>query len=68
MSKLKLTFLMLLGLAAAISCKSQYEVLLASGDVDAKYDAAMNYFNQKKYQKWTKLKLNLVLRINIILD
>ncbi|MBP3257429.1 MAG: outer membrane protein assembly factor BamD [Bacteroidales bacterium] len=55
MRKLKLTFLMLLGLAAAISCKSQYEILLNSGDVDAKYDAAMELFSQKKYAKAAQL-------------
>ena len=37
------------------ACKSQYEVLLASNDVDAKYEAAMNYFNNKKYQKAAQL-------------
>ena len=31
-------------LSAMISCKSQYEVLLASNDVDAKYKAAMDFF------------------------
>ena len=42
------------GVAAALAvwaCKSQYEVLLASNDVDAKYEAAMNYFNTKKYAR-----------------
>lgn len=36
---------------AAVSCKSQYDVLMSSNDVDAKYEAAFAYFNQKKYQK-----------------
>ena len=40
---------------AAFSCKSQYEVLLSSNDVDAKYEAAMNYFNNKKYQRAAQL-------------
>ena len=43
------------GLLGALSCKSQYEVLLASSDVDAKYKAAMDYFNQKKYSKAAQL-------------
>ena len=40
---------------AAFSCKSQYEVLLASNDVDAKYEAAMDYFNNKKFQRAAQL-------------
>ena len=51
----KLCVFLALGLMAAVSCKSQYELLLASGDLDAKYDAAMNYFNNKKYQKAAQL-------------
>ena len=42
-------------LSAIISCKSQYEVLLASSDVDAKYKAAMEFFANKKYQKSAQL-------------
>ena len=37
------------------SCKSQYEILLSSNDVDAKYKAAMEYFNNKKYLKSAQL-------------
>lgn len=37
-----------LGIAA---CQTQYDALLSSNDVDAKYEAAMNYFNNRKYQK-----------------
>lgn len=51
----KLSALLALCLMTALSCKSQYEVLLSSGDVDAKYEAAMNYFNLKKYQKAAQL-------------
>ena len=48
--------LILLAAAVAIfSCKSQYEVLLASNDVDAKYQAAMEYFANKKYQRSAQL-------------
>lgn len=36
---------------AAVSCKSQYDMMLNSTDPDAKFKAAMEYFNQKKYQK-----------------
>ena len=37
------------------SCKSEYEVLLSSNDVDAKYKAAMDYFNNRKYLKSAQL-------------
>ena len=40
---------------AAVSCKSQYDVLLSSNDVDAKYKAAFEYFDLKKYQKAASL-------------
>lgn len=33
------------------SCKSQFEALLNSSDVRAKYDAAFDYFNREKYSK-----------------
>lgn len=49
---------LLILLAAAVaffSCKSQYEVLLASNDVEAKYQAAMEYFAAKKYQRSAQL-------------
>lgn len=36
---------------AASSCKSQYDTLLSSNDVDTKYKAAFDYFNKGKYQK-----------------
>ncbi len=38
-----------------VSCASQFETLLASNDVDAKYKAAMDYFQNKKYQKAAQL-------------
>lgn len=42
-------------LMAICSCKSQYELLLNSNDVDAKYKAAFEYFNNKKYSKAASL-------------
>ena len=33
------------------SCKSEFETLLSSNDVDAKYKAAMELFNNRKYLK-----------------
>ena len=38
-------------LLAGYSCKSQYELLLASNDFDTKYHAAMDYFQNRKYTK-----------------
>ena len=55
MKFLKISAAALSLLLLLFSCKSQYEVLLASNDVDAKYDAAMNYFQNKKYQKAAQL-------------
>ena len=37
------------------SCKSQFDALLSSNDADAKYKAAFEYFNNKKYQKASQL-------------
>lgn len=47
--------LCLLVVIALSSCKTQYEILLASNDVDAKYAAAMDYFQQQKYQRAAQL-------------
>ena len=47
----KLAAVSALALLSLNSCKSQYELLLSSADVDAKYEAAFNYFNNKKYSK-----------------
>ena len=37
------------------SCKSQYEMMLNSNDADAKYEAAFEYFNNRKYTKAASL-------------
>lgn len=55
MKYLKIVAATLAAALAVIACKSQYEVLLASNDVDAKYNAAMDYFQHKKYQKAAQL-------------
>ena len=57
MNKMKIRTILLAGtvLTALVSCKSEYETLLSSNDVDAKYKAAMEYFNNKKYQKAAQL-------------
>ncbi|MBR2064660.1 MAG: outer membrane protein assembly factor BamD [Bacteroidales bacterium] len=38
-------------IVALSSCKTQYELLLQSNDVDAKYEAAFNYYNEGKFSK-----------------
>lgn len=53
--KLRTLFIILCTAAAACSCKSQYEILLNSNDVDAKYKAAFEYFDAKKYSKAASL-------------
>ena len=55
MRKLKYTVAAALLLMAAFACKSQYDILLASNDIDAKYEAAMELFQNKKYQKAAQL-------------
>ena len=45
----------LLALAVMSSCKSQFEILLNSNDVDAKYKAAFEYFDNRKYNKAASL-------------
>lgn len=42
-------------ISAAVSCKSQFDALLSSNDVDAKYKAAFELFNKGKYQKAASL-------------
>lgn len=41
--------------AAVFSCKSQYDAMLESNDVDAKYAAARTYFENGKFQKAASL-------------
>ena len=53
-----------LSLAAFVSCKSQYELMLGSHDVDAKYEAAFNYFNEGKYAKSAALFESLSIQTN----
>ena len=44
-------FAVLLAAAALVSCKSEFDALLSSNNVPAKYEAAFRYFNARKYQK-----------------
>ena len=47
--------LMSLVILTICSCKSQFELLLNSNDVDAKFKAAFEYFDNKKYNKAASL-------------
>lgn len=46
------------------SCKSQFELLLNSNDVDSKYEAAFEYYNNKKYSKAASLFESLAVLTN----
>lgn len=53
------------GLIAALSlqaCKSEYDALLSSSDVDAKYAAAFDYFNNGKFSKAARLFENMAIQ------
>ena len=51
-------------LLALASCKSQYEALLTSNDSDAKYEAAFEYYNNRKYSKAANLFESLSMLTN----
>ncbi len=55
-------FLVVLFLTA--SCKSQYDAVLESSDVEVKYKAAFDYFNQGKYSRAATLFESLALITN----
>ena len=57
MKKINKTLLLATAVVAAFiaGCKSQYDILLEGNDVDAKYAAAFDYFNQGKYSKSAQL-------------
>ena len=45
------TIIIILAALLGVSCASQYDALIASNDVDAKYKAAFEYFEKGRYQK-----------------
>lgn len=49
--QMRRVIVLILGVALLFSCKSQYELLLNSNDVDTKYEAAFAYYNDGKYSK-----------------
>lgn len=51
-------------LVSSASCKSAFELLLESNDVDAKYKAAFEYLDQKKYDKSSQLFESLAMLTN----
>jgi len=60
--KLRNLFVVLTAIVAMTSCKSQYEILLNSNDADAKYEAAFQYFNDRKFSKAASLFESLSVR------
>jgi outer membrane protein assembly factor BamD len=55
MKRSSIIICILLALASFSSCKSQYDRMLESSDVDAKFKAAFDYFNSGKYTKAASL-------------
>ena len=55
---------LLAALALLPSCKSQYDAMLESSDVDMKYKAAFDYFNKGKYTRAATLFESLALLTN----
>lgn len=60
MNYLKTTLITVLAIIAAASCKSQYDILLESSDIDLKYAAAFDYYEQGKFNRASKLFESLV--------
>ncbi len=52
---MKKVTLIVCALTLVAACATKYETLLSSNDVDAKYRAAMDFFQNKKYQKAAQL-------------
>jgi len=46
------------------SCSAEYEKLLASGDTDAKYKAAFDYYNKGKYKRSAELFESLIMAMS----
>ena len=63
-SSLYFALSMLLVLAGLSACKTQYDKVLESNDVDLKYKAAFDYFNAGKYSRSAALFESLTLATN----
>lgn len=55
MSKNRIILVCVLAVICAVGCKSKFETLLSSNDVELKYNEAFNLFNTKKYKKAASL-------------
>lgn len=53
--KFRTLFLAVAALLVLSSCKSEFEAMLNSSDIDAKYEAAFKYYNDRKYSKAASL-------------
>lgn len=62
--KIRTLIVAVVAVIASVSCKSQYEILLNSNDVDAKYEAAFQYFNEGKYSKAATLFESMAVMTN----
>jgi outer membrane protein assembly factor BamD len=62
--KIRTLIVAVVAVIASVSCKSQYEILLNSNDVDAKYEAAFQYFNEGKYSKASTLFESMAVMTN----
>ena len=51
MKSYRLIMFSALALLLCAGCKSQYDLLLEGNDVEAKYAAAFQYFNQGRYTR-----------------
>ncbi len=60
----KLFFLLTAVLVSAGACKSKYELLLSSNNVEEKYKAAFEHYNAKKYKKSASLFESLAMQTN----
>ena len=59
--------ILLIGLSLLLllpACKSEYEALLSSNDADAKYKAAFELFNQKKYTKAAQMFESMMILVS----
>lgn len=61
---IRLVVVAALATAALQSCKSEYEAILNSNDVDKKYEAAFEYFNLGKYNRSAQLFESLSVLLN----
>ena len=54
-------FILLISVSALASCKTQYQSLLLSDDLNGKYKAAMSYFEEGRYNRSAELFESLAL-------